>query len=145
MIPKFSSIGATIYGVIGLSIVGCILVFPLSVGAEENGEAQITPEVHGLEKICGVWEMTVHNMLNHKEHQYMLQVPLPPEASIVPSKFIVNGHTVYIRWDFPGGFQEDSMLLRRNRKVMEGTFTNFAGARGGISGKLIRPCTKKDE
>jgi hypothetical protein len=136
---------AKIYGIIGVSIVGWILLFPLSIGAEEKGATQITPEFHGLEKICGVWEMDVHNMLNHKEYKYVLQIPPPPDASLTPSKLIVNGHTVYIRWDFPGGFSEDSMLLRRNRKVMEGTFTNFAGARGGISGKLIRPCAKKDE
>ena len=142
---KNRTLSAKIYGIIGVSIIGCILFFSLSAGAEEKDATKITPELHGLEKICGVWEMHVHNMLNHKEYQYILQVPPPANASLTPSKLIVNGQTVYIRWDFPGGFSEDSMLLRRNKKVMEGTFTNFAGARGGISGKLIGPCAQNDE
>lgn len=138
MIARLCSIG-------GVCIIGCVLLFPLGVGAEEKGMTQITTEWHGLEKICGVWEMHVHNMLNHKEYQYVLQVPPNPNAGPVPSKLIVNGNTVYIRWDFPGGFSEESMLLRRTGGVMDGTFTNFAGARGGVSGKLVRPCVQNDE
>ncbi len=134
-----------LFGIIGVSIVGCILLFPFGVGAEEKGMTQITTEWHGLEKICGVWEMTVHNMLNHTEYPYALHVPPNPDAGPIPSKLIVNGLTVYIRWDFPGGFSEESMLLRRSGKVMEGTFTNFAGAHGGVSGKLVRPCVQNDE
>ena len=128
-----------ILGIIGLGIVGCMFIFSLSAGAEENGEMKIQTKFHGLEKICGVWEMNVHNMLNHKEYQYKLQVPPNPGAGPMPSKIIVNGQTVYIRWDFRGGFSEESMLLRRDGKVMEGTFTNFAGAYGGVSGKLVSP------
>ncbi len=131
---------AKVFSIITVSIVGTILLFSPHVEADTEGVVQITTEFHGLEKICGVWEMDVHNMLNHKEYKYVLQVPPNPDAGPVPSKLIVNGQTVYIRWDFPGGFSEESMLLRRTGGVMEGTFTNFAGARGGVSGKLVRPC-----
>ena len=130
-----------IFGIIGMSIVGWMFLFPPNVGADEQDMKQVTIEVHGLDKICGIWEMKVHNMLNHKEYEYMLHVPPSPGAQAVPSKLLVNGQTVYIRWDFPGGFSEDSLLLRRGGGAMEGSFTNFAGAYGGVSGKLIRPCT----
>ena len=130
---------AKIVGVIGTSVLVFVLLSPLSGGAEEKGATQIPTEYHGLEKVCGVWEMNVHNMLNHKEYQYMLQIPPNPAAGPMPAKIIVNGQTVYVRWDFPGGFSEESMLLRRDGKVMEGTFTNFAGAYGGVSGKLVSP------
>ncbi len=136
---------ANIVVILSMSVVGWMFLFSLNVGAQEKGEVQITTEFHGLEKICGIWEMHVHNMLNHKEYQYMLQVPPNIDAGPIPSKLIINGRTVYLRWDFPGGFSEESMLLRRDGKVMEGTFTNFAGARGGVSGKLIRPCMQNDE
>tara|TARA_B100000315_G_C14586297_1_gene593201 strand:- start:2737 stop:3201 length:465 start_codon:yes stop_codon:yes gene_type:complete len=152
---------AKIYTIIGISIVGWVFLFSFnSVAAEKYSTyidileaVQITPEVDGAEKICGVWEMHVHNMLNHKEYQYMLHVPsfldtaAGPITSTgaVPSKLIVNGQTVYIRWDFPGGYSEDSLLLRRERRAMDGTFTNFAGARGSVSGKLIRPCAQNNE
>jgi len=127
-------------------IVICWAVFfPLVTHAKEKDMKEIIPETHGLEKICGVWEMTVHNMLNHKEYKYMLHVPPSPDTGVVPSKLIVNGQTVYIRWDFPGGFSEESLLLRRTGGVMEGTFINFAGARGGVSGKLINSCVSADE
>ena len=133
----------TMCRVIGFSVLGGLLLVGQHSGAEEEKTVEVTVEVHGLEKICGVWEMTVHNMLNHREYQYALHVPPNPELGPVPSKLIVNGQTVYIRWEFPGGFSEESLLLRRGGKVMEGTFTNFAGARGGVSGKLIRPCVSE--
>ncbi|MBQ27187.1 MAG: hypothetical protein CMH81_03475 [Nitrospiraceae bacterium] len=143
---------AKMYSIICVSIVGWFFLFPLSGVAEEKGTTQVTSEMHGVEKICGVWEMHIHNMLNHQEYQYMLHVPPSPDAGVpftsqhvVPSQLLVNGQTVYIRWDFPEGFSEDSLLLRRGGKAMDGTFMNFAGARGAVSGKLIRPCATNDE
>ena len=127
--------------VVKVCVVACVLLFPLgAMAGGKQGVVEVTAEVHGLEKICGIWDMTVHNMLNHREYHYALHVPPNPDLGPIPSKLIVNGQTVYIRWDFDGGFSEESMLLRRRGEVMEGTFTNFAGARGGVSGKLVRPC-----
>ena len=131
---------AKLFRIIGVCAVSWMLLFPFNVGADEQNVTTRTSEVLGLDKICGVWDMTVHNMLNHREYHYALHVPPNPDFGPVPTKLLVNGLTVYIRWDFDGGFSEESMLLRRKGGVMDGTWTNMAGARGGVSGKLVRPC-----
>ena len=132
--------------VVRVCVIACVLLVPLeALAGDKPGFVTVTTEVHGLDKICGVWDMTVHNMLNHREYHYALHVPPNPDLGPVPTKLLVNGRTVYIRWEFKDGFSEESMLLRREGGVMEGTFMNFAGARGGVSGKLVMPCASDDE
>jgi hypothetical protein len=57
-----------------------------------------------------------------------------------PSQIIINGDTVYLRWDFPTGFQEDSLLLSNRDNRLEGTFKSSAGPHGSITGRRLTRC-----
>ena len=94
-------------------------------------------------RLCGTWQWTVHNHQNHRDHKMTLSF-LPPSQLRAdqpqPDDMIIHGNTVYLKWKFPSGFQEDSLLLSNRDQRLEGTFTNSLGARGTISGKRLTTC-----
>ncbi|MFQ5991084.1 MAG: hypothetical protein ACE5NA_01490 [Nitrospiraceae bacterium] len=100
----------------------------------------------GLVRLCGTWQWTVHNHRNHQDHKMVMRF-LPPGASDAmagsapsPTKIVVTGDTVFLRWEFQGGVQEDSLLFVNKGQRLEGTFINSAGAWGSIAGKRAAPC-----
>jgi hypothetical protein len=101
-------------------------------------------EKKGLARLCGTWQWIVHNHQNHQEHKMMMQFD-PPEAPDSskprPAKIVVLGDSVYLRWEFQAGYQEDSLLFAGEGQRLEGTFVNSAGAWGSIAGKRIAPCS----
>jgi hypothetical protein len=72
----------------------------------------------------------------------MVFPPPPPPTATSPrlSRMVVQGDTIYLRWDFPGGTQEESLLFGGEGQRVEGTFVNSAGAWGSITGKKAGPC-----
>ena len=101
----------------------------------------------GLARLCGTWLWIVHNHQNHQDHKMAITFP-PPNAprpsGELPSKIVVLGDGVYLRWEFQGGFQEDSLLFTGKEQRLEGTFTNSRGPRGSITGKRTAPCQTQD-
>ena len=101
----------------------------------------------GLARLCGTWLWTVHNHLNHQDHKMVITFP-PPNAprpsGAMPSKIVVLGDGVYLRWEFQGGIQEDSLLFTGKEQRLEGTFTNSRGPWGSITGKRTAPCKTQD-
>jgi len=102
-------------------------------------------EARGLARLCGTWQWTVHNHQNHQDHKMLMSFP-PPDAptpsGLQPAKVVVLGDGVYLRWEFQGGYQEDSLLFSSEGQRLEGTFINSAGAWGSITGKRTAPCPK---
>lgn len=100
-------------------------------------------EKTALARLCGTWQWTVHNHRNHQDHKMMMRFD-PPEAPASsqprPTKIVVLGDSVYLRWDFQGGYQEDSLLFTGEGQRLEGTFVNSVGAWGSIAGKRVAPC-----
>jgi hypothetical protein len=100
----------------------------------------------GLTRLCGTWQWTIHNHQNHQEHKTAMvfaSPDSPPDAGPKPSKIVVLGDAVYLRWDFQGGYQEESLLFSNESQRLEGTFVNSAGAWGSISGKRTGQCERK--
>jgi hypothetical protein len=99
-----------------------------------------------LARLCGTWQWTIHNHQNHQEHKMVLSFPAPElleseaSGSSRPAKIVVLGDAVYLRWEFQGGVQEDSLLFGGQGHRLEGTFTNSAGAWGSITGKRTVAC-----
>jgi hypothetical protein len=107
--------------------------------AEEQRKAQ-----QAVLRLCGTWQWTIHNHKNHQEQKTAIVLlppgtPAPPDQP-QPSKMVVMGDAVYLRWEFPQGYQEDSLLLGQDDRRLEGTFKNSAGDWGAITGKRIAPC-----
>lgn len=102
-------------------------------------------ETIGLARLCGTWQWSIHNHRQHQESKTTMTFP-PPDGpappGLRPSKIVVLGDAVYIRWDFQGGFQEESLLLGGEGARLEGTFINSTGAWGAITGKRIAICPK---
>ena len=97
-------------------------------------------------RLCGTWQWTVHNHKNHQELKTVI-VLSPPGAPVAPnapqpSKMVVLGDAVYLRWDFQGGYQEDSLLFVKEGRHLEGTFMTTTGDWGAITGKRVAPCSK---
>lgn len=102
-------------------------------------------ERKGFARLCGTWQWTVHNHKNHQEYKMILSF-LPPDVPSPdgprPTKIVVLGDAVYLRWEFQGGYQEDSLLFTGGSQRLEGTFTNSAGAWGSITGKRAAACSR---
>ena len=97
----------------------------------------------GLIRLCGTWQWTMHNHQNHVDHKSIIVFPSPdsPNGSIrSPSQTVVLGDVVYLRWEFQGGVQEDSLLFTGEGRRLEGTFVNSSGAWGSITGKRTGAC-----
>ncbi len=97
----------------------------------------------GYARLCGVWEWTVHShTLSHREGKSQIVLPSPEAAGVQgpsPNEIRIYGDAVYLRWEFKGEFQEDSLLLTENRRL-EGTFRTSYGAVGAITGKRLSTC-----
>jgi len=103
-------------------------------------------ERRGLARLCGAWQWTVHNHQNHQEHKMIVTFPQPgssPTAEPRPAKIVVLGDGVYLRWEFQGGYQEDSLLFTGEGQRLEGSFVNSAGAWGSITGKRMTRCASE--
>ncbi len=103
-------------------------------------------EKKGLARLCGTWQWTVHNHQNHQEHK-MIVTFSPPDSPLAseprPAKLVVLADGVYLRWEFQGGYQEDSLLFTGEGQRLEGSFVNSAGAWGSITGKRMTRCTSE--
>ncbi len=106
--------------------------------------AQQKQERTMLSRLCGSWHWTIHNHQNHQDHKMTVHFsppgePLSPDQP-TPSSFSVQGDTVYLRWVFQQGKQEDSLLLSNQDTILEGTFQSTMGPYGSISGKRMTTC-----
>jgi hypothetical protein len=116
-------------------------------GASQSPAFALDEEAQrGQARLCGTWQWTVHNHKNHQEHKSALILPPPENTPNAPrlSRFVVNGDTVYLRWEFAGAVQEDSLLLTGEGNRLEGTFKNSTGTWGSITGKRIAGCPRPE-
>ena len=101
---------------------------------------------HALIRLCGTWKWIIHNHQNHGDHKSTMEfIPPGQEASpqVQPSTILIHGDTVYLKWIFPQGIQEDSLLLSNHDTRLEGTFMNSLGPYGSISGQRISKCKNR--
>ena len=128
-----------------LIIVVVSLWLPLAAAEafELDAAVEARRQEAGLARLCGLWDWTVHShTANHRESKAKIVLPSSQAAGIEgpsPTEIRIYGDAVYFRWDFPGGYQEDSMLFAENRRL-EGTFRTSAGAVGAINGKRLSSC-----
>lgn len=102
-------------------------------------------EILGLARLCGTWQWSIHNHRHHQDTKTTMTFPPPdgsPPTGLRPSKMVVLGDVVYLRWDFQGGFQEESLLFGGEGARLEGSFVNSTGAWGSITGKRIAACPR---
>ena len=96
-----------------------------------------------MERLCGTWKWIIHNHQNHGDHKTTMTFISPGQSTpsqVQPSTILIHGDTVYLKWTFPQGIQEDSLLLSNRDTRLEGTFTNSLGPHGSISGQRLSPC-----
>ncbi len=94
-------------------------------------------------RLCGKWKWIIHNHQNHGDHKTTMTFNPPglaPVAQVQPTTILIHGDTVYLKWTFPQGIQEDSLLLSNRDTRLEGTFTNSLGPHGSISGQRLSHC-----
>ena len=100
-------------------------------------------EAKGLARLCGTWQWTIHNHQHHQDQKIAMVFPPPESGSFTgarPAKTVVLGDAVYLRWEFPGVIQEDSLLFTGEGMRLEGSFVNSSGAWGSITGKRTAAC-----
>jgi len=104
-------------------------------------------EREGLTRLCGTWQWLMHNHQNHGDHRTLMTYPPPSQYDRMepkPSKILVQGDTVYIRWEFPRGIiQEESLLFSEKDRMLSGTFVNNMGPNGNITARRMAPCSKE--
>lgn len=139
----------------GLVLVLTLALTPAQAGADDPpaSDPAIDDQIKAQKsatRLCGTWQWTIHNHKNHLEQKTVIVLlppgtPAPPDMP-QPARMVVMGDAVYLRWEFPRGYQEDSMLLGKEDRRLEGTFRNTAGDWGAITGKRLAPCAtdKKD-
>ena len=94
-------------------------------------------------RLCGTWKWIIHNHQNHGDHKTTMTFAPPGLATppqVQPTTVRIHGDAVYLKWTFPQGIQEDSLLLSNHDNRLEGTFTNSMGPHGSISGNRLSPC-----
>jgi len=94
-------------------------------------------------RLCGTWKWIIHNHQNHGDHKTTMTFSAPGQSTpsqVQPSTILIHGDTVYLKWTFPQGIQEDSLLLTNRDTRLEGTFTNSLGPHGSISGQRLSLC-----
>src|SRR2546422_10384016 len=128
----------TARGLVLALLANVMLILPTAQALELDPVAEAKRLEAGLTRLCGVWEWTVHShTLSHREGKSQIVLPSPEAAGVQgpsPNEIRIYGDAVYLRWDFKGGYQEDSLLLSDNRRL-EGTFRPAYGAVGAITGK----------
>lgn len=101
-------------------------------------------ELRGQTRLCGTWQWIIHNhQQNHQEQKLLLRFPPAGNSQVtLPGlmETIVLGDNVYLRWDFDGRIQEDSLQFNREGQRLEGNFLNSQGGWGSISGKKTADC-----
>jgi len=100
-------------------------------------------ETNGLARLCGTWQWTIHNHQHHQDQKVTMVFPPPDAGSFTgprPAKTVVLGDAIYLRWEFPGMVQEDSLLFTGEGQRLEGSFVNSSGAWGSITGKRTATC-----
>ena len=126
-----------------VAVVGLALFAFRAQALELDATAEAKRLEAGFTRLCGVWDWTVHShTMSHREAKTQIVLPSPEAAGVQgpsPSEIRIYGDAVYLRWDFKGGYQEDSLLLRENRRL-EGTFRTSTGAVGAIDGKRVSSC-----
>lgn len=96
-----------------------------------------------MRRLCGTWKWLIHNHQNHGDHKTTMTFASPEESTpsqVQPSTILIHGDTVYLKWIFSQGIQEDSLLLSNRDTRLEGTFKNSFGPHGSISGKRLSSC-----
>jgi hypothetical protein len=94
-------------------------------------------------RLCGTWQWLVHNHQNHGDRKGTITFSPPDQPSpsqLEPTIIAIQGDTVYLKWTFPQGYQEDSLLISNHDTHLEGTFKNSLGPHGSISGKRLSSC-----
>jgi hypothetical protein len=133
----------TARGLVLALLANVMLILPTAQALEVDPVAEAKRLEAGFARLCGVWEWTVHShTLSHREGKSQIVLPSPEAAGVQgpsPSEIRIYGDAVYLRWDFKGGYQEDSLLLSDNRRL-EGTFRTSYGAVGAITGKRVSSC-----
>ncbi|HET7057327.1 MAG TPA: hypothetical protein VFI05_01270 [Nitrospiraceae bacterium] len=102
-------------------------------------------ETKGLARLCGTWQWTIHNHQHHQDQKVAMVFPPPDADSFAgprPAKTVVLGDAIYLRWEFPGVVQEDSLLFTGEGQRLEGSFVNSSGAWGSITGKRTAACAR---
>ena len=100
--------------------------------------------LRGQARLCGTWQWIVHN--HQQQHQEQkLSLLFPPAGNTQATlpglvETIVLGENVYLRWEFDGRVQEDSLQFSKEGQRLEGTFVNSRGGWGSISGKRTAGC-----
>lgn len=125
------------------AVIGVVLFASGAQALELDPVAEAKRLEAGYARLCGVWEWTVHShTLSHREGKSQIVLPSPEAAGVQgpsPNEIRIYGDAVYLRWEFKGEFQEDSLLLTENRRL-EGTFRTSYGAVGAITGKRLSTC-----
>ncbi|MEX0830267.1 MAG: hypothetical protein WD032_08485 [Nitrospirales bacterium] len=94
-------------------------------------------------RLCGTWKWIIHNHQNHGDHKTTTTFSPPGQDTpphVQPTTVLIHGDAVYLKWTFPQGIQEDSLLLSNHDTRLEGTFRNSRGPHGSISGQRLSPC-----
>jgi len=124
-------------------LIDLMLVLPAAQALELDPVAEAKRLEAGYARLCGVWEWTVHShTLSHREGKSQIVLPSPEAAGVQgpsPNEIRIYGDAVYLRWEFKGEYQEDSLLLTENRRL-EGTFRTSYGAVGAVTGKRLSTC-----
>ncbi|HKN87710.1 MAG TPA: hypothetical protein VJV04_12685 [Nitrospiraceae bacterium] len=100
-------------------------------------------ETKGLARLCGTWQWTIHNHQHHQDQKVTMVFPPQTAGAFTgprPAKTVVLGDAIYLRWEFPGMVQEDSLLFTGDGQRLEGSFVNSSGAWGSITGKRTATC-----
>src|SRR5213594_2525468 len=102
---------------------GLLLMLSMAQALELDPVAEAKRLEAGYARLCGAWEWTVHSHTRgHREAKTKIVLPSPQMAGVdgpSPSEIRVYGDAVYFRWDYQGGYQEDSMLLSDDRRLRE--------------------------
>jgi len=100
--------------------------------------------LRGQARLCGTWQWIIHNhQLQHQEQKFSLLFPPAGHTqATLPGlvETIVLGENVYLRWEFDGRVQEDSLQFNKEGQRLEGTFVNSQGGWGSISAKKTAGC-----
>jgi len=123
--------------------ISLLMLFTPSQGLEWDPVAEAKRMEAGFARLCGVWDWTVHShTMHHREAKSKIVLPSAESAGVEgpsPVEIRIYGDAVYLRWNYPGGYQEDSLLLNDNKRL-EGTFRTSTGAVGAVNGKRVSTC-----
>ena len=130
-------------GIITATAISLLVLFTPAEALELDPVAEAKRIETGLARLCGLWDWTVHShTLHHREAKSKIVLPSAESAGVEgpsPAEIRIYGDAVYLRWSYPGGYQEDSLLLNDNKRL-EGTFRTSTGAVGAVNGKRLSSC-----